>query len=212
MREKLVQMKRITTTATGLVALVAMLALGMVSAGSASAHEFLYTGPLPVLLLILSDNKQVFEVVPAGLAISCPHFRGHILFSGSTMHGTTAKVTGEYPGKCEVTGGSKATISPVEYELSAEGTISVLNTITITAGSPALCSLLVEPATNKNLSTLLFLKDPAAPTLALLVHVAVGGIHSVGTNGTCATGGQHTNGTYFGLVLVWVDGGTIQWD
>jgi len=208
-------MRRTTTTAMGLLSLV--LVLGVFSAGSASAHEFLLTGPLPALVLVLSDNTQIFEVVAGTFQIKCPHFIGHgILSNGSLMTGTTGKISGEYPGKCEVTGGSKATISPVEYELNANGSVSVINkTITIAAGSPANCSVLVHPdARNQNLTTLLFLKDPAAPTSALLVHVAVSGIHSLSTGGVCATGGitLHTEGTYTGLLLVRIDGGTIQWD
>ncbi len=205
-------MRRVTTTAMGLVALVAVLLLGVFFAGSASAHLFLYTGPLPTLLLLLSDSAQIFSFVPEGLQISCPHFLGHILFSGGTMWGLTTKVTGDYPGKCTMTGGSKLTFSPVEYELNADGTISILKTITITAGSPASCSFLIEPtAANQNLSSLLFLKDPLNSS-ALLAHVAVGGIHSKGTNGLCAEGGEHTNTTYFGLILVRVDGGNVTWE
>ena len=129
------------------------------------------------------------------------------------MWGLTAKVTGEYPGKCKGFIGAKATVSPVEYEINADGTISVLKTITITIGSPWICSLLVDPvAANQNLSGLLFLEDPLAPSLALLVHAAVGGIHSLGTNGECAEAGEHPAGTYFGLILVWAHGGTVSWE
>jgi len=207
-------MRRTTTTAVGLVALVVMLVLGVFSAGSASAHLFLYTGPLPSLLLILSEGPQIFNVTPEGFQINCPHFLGHIQVSNGVMWGLTAKVTGDYPGKCTVTGGSKGTISPVEYEISADGTISILKTITITAGSPANCSLLVEPtAENQNLSSLLFLKDPLNSG-AILGHAAVGGIHSKGTNGLCSEteGNNHTKGSYFGLFLVWVHGGTVAWE
>jgi hypothetical protein len=204
-------MKRATTTAMGLAALVAMLALGAFSAGSASAHEFLWTGPLPGLLLVLSTNTQVFEVVPGLFQVKCKHFIGHgILSNGSSMAIKTSKITGHY-FECEVTGGSKAEISEVEYELNAEGTVGVIGKpIVISALGAAKCSVKVNNgAPNNKLSSLTFLNLSSD----LLVHVNVSKITSLGSGGVCGTAGvEQTEGTYVGLLLSLVDSGTLQWD
>jgi hypothetical protein len=66
-------MKRITTTAMGLAALVAMMVLGVFSAGVAQAHTFLWTGALNSLLLILADGPQLFFAEEGGGAVECKH-------------------------------------------------------------------------------------------------------------------------------------------
>ncbi len=203
-------MKRTTTTAMSLVGLGLMLVLGVFS-GSASASEFLYTGPLPGLILVLNDNVQIFKPAPGTFQVECRHFAGHGILSATRMSEAEQIVTGSY-SKCEITGGSKATITPVEYLIGANGTVSVLNTIVITAGSPGNCSIKVNPgASNSNLSKILFLNNPGGD---LLLHVEVTGIHSTASNGLCGeTGVEKTEGSYFGLLLVWADkGGTIKWD
>lgn len=203
-------MKRTTKAVTGLVALTAILVLGVFSAGSASAHEFLWTGPLPGLLLILSDNTQVFHVT-SEFAINCKHFGGHgILSNGSSMSIATGKITGKYSSCKTMPGEATATISPVEYELSASGTVGVIGQPIVITIASLNCSVKVSNGgPNGSLSQLLYLNQ----TSDLLVHAEVSGIHSIGSGSSCGPAGkEQTEGSYFGLLLVWVDGGTIRWD
>ncbi len=204
-------MKRATTSAVGLAALVVMLVLGVFSAGSASAHQFSWTGPLPALILVLNDNNQIFITEPGGFQVTCRHFKAHgIIPKGSTMTVGAVRITGTY-SKCEATGGISVTVSPVEYEISAEGFVNVVGSpIVLTAGGVAKCSIKVSPGGgNNDLLKLLFLNQKED----LLVHVEVGGIHSIPSGLPCGTAGvESTEGTYTGLLLVQVDGGTIKWE
>ncbi|HEX5853886.1 MAG TPA: hypothetical protein VFY36_12440 [Solirubrobacteraceae bacterium] len=206
-------MRRATTTAMGLVALVVMLVLGVFSAGSASAQLFLYTGPLPALILVLNDNNQIFTVEPASeiaFQITCRHFRGHGTTPIATMKAASVIIIGTY-SKCEATGGIPATVTPAEYEIGADGSVSVLKSIVITVAGAAKCSVKVNSGgPNDHLLLLLFLNNPSGDILA---HVEVSGIRSLSSGGVCGGAGvEKTEGTYFGLLLVWAHGGSIKWD
>lgn len=209
-------MKR-AMTAMGLGTLAVMAVLGVFSVGSASAQTlflFLWTGPLPGLLLFLNDNLQIFHPIGgASFEVFCEHFGGHgILSNGSAMWQSTGKITGKY-SKCKATGGFTANISEVEYELNAQGSVAILKPIEISVLSLG-CSIKVESSAegqNTHLLELLFLNLPTD----LLVHVAVSGIHATFSNekacGITGLGLLHSDGTYTGLLLAWVDGGTLQW-
>jgi hypothetical protein len=202
-------MKRIST-ATGLLTLVAMAVLGVFSVGSASAHSFLWTGPLPGLVLVLSDNPQVFTVEPKGLAVTCKHFGGEgIASNGKGMSVKVITVTGKY-SKCEATGGFVAQVSDAEYELSAEESVAVSGKpIVITF--PALgCSLKINNgAPNNNLSKIRFLNEGSN----ILAHVEIAGITSLASGEPCGPAGvEKPNGEYTGLLRASLDGGTIKWD
>jgi len=214
-------MRRVTTTAMGLLALTLMLVLGVFSAGSASASNqtlylFLFSGPLPGLVLFLSTGNQVFHPeAGAEFAVTCEHFGGHgtITTAAGAMWGTTQKVTGKY-SKCKATGGFTANISEVEYEIDAQGSLKILKDISINI--PTInCTLTVKAATNPHLLLLLFLLDPIGTTLhGLLIHAEVHGIHATASSlAQCQTGSLlPTTGTYEGLILAFVDGGNLLWD
>ncbi|HEX5852062.1 MAG TPA: hypothetical protein VFY36_03105 [Solirubrobacteraceae bacterium] len=204
-------MKR-TTTATGLLALAAMLVLG-VFAGSASAGGgpnsfFLWTGPLPGLVLVLSDNEQIFTSEPGGPPIECEHFGGHAFASnGKAMTTKEVTLTGVYT-KCFAANLFPATVSPVAFLLNADGSITILNPIVITV--PELgCSLkLANNTANTNLRLLLFLNRKED----LLVHSDVRNLTSLSSGDPCgAAGVEHPEGTYAGLLLAFVHGGILQW-
>jgi hypothetical protein len=198
---------------TGPAALVATLALGLgaVPAAPASAHEFLSIGgPLPVLVLVLSDNTQVYVFSPLS-AIECKHFVGH--GEGPTppaMAGMLQVITGTYSGCKVVASGAAATITPVEYEARAEGTVTIVQPIVITIPA-ANCSVKVDGGggANKRLSQLLFLNRPGGD---VLVHAEVESIKSLSSGGACGTAGlENRNGTYLGLFLARGDGAAIDW-
>jgi hypothetical protein len=201
-------MKR-TTTATGLLTLLAMLVLGAFSVGAASAHDFSWTGPLPGLVLVLSDNPQVFEAA-AGLTVTCQHFGAHGLASnGNLMTIKTIKVTGQY-SSCKATGGLGATVTTAEFEISAEESVAVVGKPIVITILAAGCSLKINNGPpNNNLSKILYLNQPGGD---LLAHVEIGKITSLGSAEPCGVAGvEKTEGTYRGLLLAKIDGGTLRW-
>jgi hypothetical protein len=205
-------MKRITTTAMGLAALVAMLVLGVFSAGVAQAHTFLWQGAAPSLLLILGDGPQKFQAVPGGPTVECKHVHLDGTVSAESQLAVTVK--GTYTG-CEVAF-QAATISEVEYSISADETVSVINkTIEISTSGLVNCTIKVlATANNQSLKTIRYLVDPSSSSLRLLAHAEVENIHSdiEGGGGACGSVGLHTEGSYRGLLLAWAHApGTLKW-
>ncbi len=196
---------------TGASTLGAILVLGVCFAGGAQAHTFLWTGALPSLLLALSEGTQFFEAIPGGGAVTCKHARFHgVLTSESTA---MQRVVGTYTG-CEAFG-NKATVTPAEYELSAEESVSVINK-TISIEVPvAACKILIAPvAANQGLKAIKYLLDPNSNDTRLLLDVNVAKIASTieGGGGACGAVGGHTEGIYTGRLLVWADAaGTLKW-
>jgi hypothetical protein len=204
-------MRRIISAA---LSLGAILALGVVFAGGAQAHTFLWTGATPALLLILADGPQKFQPFPGGTVVSCKHARFHGTITLKEAASQTA--AGTYTG-CEAFG-VKVTVSPAEYQFNANGTVSVINK-TITIEAAAKCKIEVKPAGNENLHQITYLVDPNSSETRLLAHVNVLGITSFVTNlgggeVLCGAAGEHKEtGTYTGLVLAWVDAaGALKWD
>jgi hypothetical protein len=200
-------MRRIISAA---LSLGAILALSVVFAGGAQAHTFLATGALPALLLILSDGPQTFTAIPNGASVVCRHARFHGKVEKEAQ--LTQIVVGEY-SKCEAFG-FPASVSPAEYELSADETVSVINKNIVIKVAAAGCEIEIGPSNNKGLGKIRYLVDPQAST-RLLAHVEVQNIHSTIKGGggiTCGAEGAHTEGRYLGLVLAWLDsGGTLSW-
>jgi hypothetical protein len=208
-------MKR-SITATGLLSLVAMILVGAFSTGSALAgggpnSYFLWSGPLPGLLLVLATNAQVFKATEA-LEVVCKHFQAHgLLSNGKAMTTKETIIVGTYTG-CEAPAiPAPATVTTAEFLVSADGSVGVVNKpIVITV--PAIgCSIkITNGSPNNNLRLLLYLNQTI---LDVLAHVEVGKITSIGSNGLCGEAGvEKTTGIYRGLFLVSVDGGRIQWD
>jgi hypothetical protein len=201
-------MRRITKAA---MALGAILALGVVFAGGAQAHTFLWTGTTPALLLILADGVQTFTAEPGGGQVQCKHAR----FDGKVQKEAqeTQTVVGTYTG-CTAFG-LAAKVSTAEYELNANETVSVINKTIVIEVPTAACKIEIEPnARNKNLSKIRYLVDPNSGGTRLLAHAEVEKIHSiiVGGGTTCGQEGLHTEGVYRGLLLAWVDAaGTLSW-
>ncbi len=203
-------MKRIATSVTTLVSLVALLVLGVFSAEPSQAHTFLWTGALPGLFLALSDNSQLFFTEEGGAGLICKHARFHGVVTKERS--LTQTVVGGY-SKCEAFG-HPLTITPVEYELNADETVSIVNK-TVQLSIPSIpCVIDIEPsAGNQALSRIRYLIDPQDST-RLLLHAEVAKIHSIilGGGGLCGPVGLHADGLYRGLLLAWVHGsGTLSW-
>ena len=199
-----------TSTTTGLLTLVAMIVLGALSAGSASASTFLWTGPLPGLVLILSDNTQVFTTEPGGLKVECKHFGAHgIASNGISMAAKTIKLVGTY-SKCTAAGlGAK--ITTAEYVLNSDESVAVVGSPIVITVPEAGCSIKVNSgAPNNKLKSIRFLNQPNG---TILGHVEVTNITSLGSNGACGTPGEEKKeGSYTGLLSATLHGGTLKWD
>jgi hypothetical protein len=199
-------------TATGLLTLLAMIVVGVFSTGSALAvPQFLWTGPLPALVLVLSDNPQVFTAAP-GLEIVCQHFGGHgIASNGKAMSTKEITINGVYSRCTAPAAAAPVVVTPASFLLGADGSVGIKNTIVITVGSPVGCSLKINPEEGNNtLKTIRYLNNPSGD---LLAHVEVEKIVSLGSNGACGLPSEEkATGTYRGLLLVSVDGGSLRWD
>ncbi len=199
-------MKRTSTTVTGLAALVAVLVIGMCSAGAAQAHTFLWTGALPSLFLALADGPQLFIPVPGGPGVICKHLRFHGTILAESQLTQTA--IGEY-SKCEAIG-KPVTVTPAEYVFSADETIAITGkSILITV--PGVCTFHFGPIITNRIR---YLVDPNSGGTRLLTHVEAENLHVVilGGGGVCGPEGLHTEGTYRGLLLEWAHGsGTLSW-
>ena len=121
----------------------------------------------------------------------------------------TQKLVGEYTG-CTAFG-SSATVSPAEYELSADETVSIINKTIVITVKVAGCSIEVKP--QNNLKGIRYLIDPNSGNTRLLAHAEVEKIVSttIGGGTTCGGEGEHTAGLYRGLLLALVDGGALSW-
>jgi hypothetical protein len=209
-------MKR-SITATGLLSLVAMMLVGVFSTGSALAgggpnSTFSWTGPLPGLILALSVNSQVFEAA-AGTDIVCAHFRGHgIASNGKAMTTKEVTIRGVYTSCLAVKGSFGASVTPAEYLIGADGSVGVITTPIVVTIPGLNCSLKINNgAPNNNLRLLLYLNQATD----ILAHIEAKNITSLvfGGGGVCGEEGQEkTEGTYRGLLLVSVDGGTLHWN
>jgi hypothetical protein len=203
-------MKRIIT-ATGLSALAAMLVLGAFAGSAFAVPQFLWTGPLPGLVLVKSDNPQVFQAAP-GLTVVCQKFSAHGRASNGTAM-TTKEITikGTYT-ECKTTEpiAVAAEVSPAEYLLNAAGSITVKNEIVVTIPLAG-CNIKIKAvAANENLKTIVFLNNANGTILA---HAEVTKIASEGSGGACGeVGVENKEGIYRGLLLASLDGGTIKWD
>ncbi|HEX5853883.1 MAG TPA: hypothetical protein VFY36_12425 [Solirubrobacteraceae bacterium] len=203
-------MKR-TTTATGLLTFVVMIVVGAFSAGSASAvPQFLWTGPLPALVLVLNDNTQLFEFEPGGTGIECEHFKGHAIASnGKAMTTKEITVTGLYT-KCFFGEIFPMTVTPAEFLLNADGSVSVVGKPIVLTIPELGCSIKINSGPpNNNLRLILYL-NLAQDVLA---HVEIEKIASLGSGGLCGDASvEKTELHYTGLWLISVHGGTIRWE
>ncbi len=207
-------MKR-TITATGSLALLVLFALGAFYAESAPAGGgpnslFLWTGPLPGLVLVLSDNPQVFHFNDP-FTFTCQHFAAHgVISNGKAMTGKEVTLAGQYTS-CEDTNMAQPVIvSPVEFLLNADGSLAIVNK-PIVLTLPALgCSVKINNGgPNSNIRLILYLNRPKD----VLAHVEIKGIVALASVGLCGeVAGENAEILYRGLWLISVDGGTIQWD
>jgi ABC-type transport system substrate-binding protein len=188
-------MKRMRNIKTWGIVLAAVFAFSAVSVANASASTFKSssTGTLKGA----QTSNQVFNT---GFGtVSC---------TTATSSGTvTSTVTAEqevgvkYSG-CTAFGFIGAEISEAKYLFNANGTVKVLNTITIKVPGAG-CSVTVSP--QGPLSSITYTNKSGK----IEESTKVSGIKSKGSGGLC--GGENSNGTYTGSNLIELVGGTTEW-
>lgn len=121
--------------------------------------------------------------------------------SAAALVTTVQEATVNYE-KCTAFGIAEAKISPVLYDIHANGEVDLLNTVTITA---PLCEVKVFP--KNKLKEVLFRSLHGA--ISITAHV--NGIESEGKGFAC-TYAKESKGTDVGVIDVWLtNGGTLLW-
>jgi hypothetical protein len=186
-------MRRIMMFGLASVAAFAMVAVTAVSV-SATGHEFVAskTGKTKSK----ASGAQVFKTGGGTLECAAASGTGEIKELKSTIHKETVTYS-----ECVAFGGS-VTITAAHYEFSANGSVRLEKTVTITpAGSG--CEIVVEPQTLEKVTySNTSGKITAEPSLVK--------IHSIGTGGLC--GAESTTGSFSGSTVGEVEGGTIKWE
>ncbi|MHB1809408.1 MAG: hypothetical protein ACYCU0_08930 [Solirubrobacteraceae bacterium] len=177
------------------VALAVIAALGSATAAAASAHSFKAskTGELKAK----QTEWQIFQT--SGGTIECETLNGTGTVSSLTSE--TQKATVEF-GYCAAFS-IPATISPVEFEFNANGTVSILKKVTITASG--YCKITI-PA-QSGLSSVKYI-DLSGGKIEL--EPTVKGITSTGSGVACEYGTEH-QGDYGGNSIAELVGGTLEW-
>lgn len=177
-------------------ALVAALAFCLVGVASASAHEFVASKKGKTKAN--GTNTQVFTT-PTG-AVECTTLTatGTVKKTKSKTEASTVKYSG-----CKAFG-LAATVSTAKYVFSAEGSVKISNTITVSVPAGK-CSVKVGPAGNSKLKTISYVNKSGK----VEVQANVKGITFTTTGGLCGSGGK--TATYKGNALNELTGGTIEW-
>jgi hypothetical protein len=181
------------------LALVAVCAIGVTTAASAGASTFLLLGATTAKLTAKALATQKF-VTHAG-TVECTT----LTTSGeaTVKHALVLRATVTYTG-CKAFG-LAATVSPAEYEFSADGTVTVLKAITIKA-----TECLVTVQGGQTVGPVKYLNNKPNPG-EIEIEPSVTNIMSSGTGAACAYA-LESIGTYTGNSLVAALGGaTIEW-
>jgi hypothetical protein len=171
--------------------LLTALLVGAVSAESASAHEFVASKQ--------GTTKDHGIGTQTFLGVECTSET-----SKGKVHAGSSKTIVEkvkYSG-CPTFGLNGEPISEVEYEVSAEGSLSILNTVTVERLG---CTITVEPAKNKGLKSVTYADESGR----LRLDAAVKGITYTSSGGMCGSSGE--NGEYSGTSEIELVGGTLEW-
>jgi hypothetical protein len=193
----------------GLV-LVAVCAFSALAVSSASAAPTFLAHPPGGLLLasVTAGSKQVLKT--AGGNIECTTLK--LLPPGDTAPATLQAlrilVVIDYE-KCTAFG-LAAVVHPVHYLIDANGLVTLVNTVLVTAPS---CTVTVPAEKNQSLNSVLFHNNPANRGILLLAHVS--GVTSVGVGAAC-TYAEESNGIATGTIHITYDSsspiGVIRWD
>jgi hypothetical protein len=181
----------------GLVLVTVLVLSAIAVSGASAAPEFLSSvngGKLTAKSL----TTQTFVTKAGNVECTVVNLTGGTAASLST----TQEATIQYE-KCKAFG-INATVTPALYDFHADGSVALLNNITITTLT---CVVHVPAAGNGNLNTVKYDNTPTnillLPNVKLITYTALTGCPFVGT----AEDGTYTGNSEVGLA----GGGTISW-
>ncbi len=168
--------------------------LSMAMAAGASAQKFhaSKTGNLKGFAL----NTQVFNTGSGNVECTAAASSGTV----TTLETLTQAINVKYSG-CKAFGFINTDISEAHYVFSADGSVAVTNTITITPLGAG-CTVTVGPQTLKEVK----FKNSGSK---ITEETNVKNIVSTSSGGLC--GSSSTTGTYTGNNDIELEGGTISW-
>jgi hypothetical protein len=179
------------------LALVAVFAMSAVSVAVAASHEFVASKEGTVKDKQLTSQKFKTN----GGVYECEKETSEGKVKAGSQQTSIEKL--KYS---ECTGfGVAATVSEAELELSAEGSASVLNKITIAVPTYG-CKLTIEPSKNSGLPTVSYTNLAGGK---LEVKLYVKHITYKSSGGSCGSSGE--NGEYAGSSEVELPEGTLEW-
>lgn len=181
------------------LAILAVLALGVVGVASASAHEFI-AKPVKGKVEGVQKGSHVFNLNAGKVACTKVTSTGEVMAEISKVTKENIKYSG-----C-LAFGFEAKVSEVKFEFNADGTVKLENTITIEVVEAG-CHVTIPPAGNEKLSTISYANKG---TTELEVSAAAEGIHYEASGGPCGAKSKETNGEYNGKSVVKVKEGSIQ--
>jgi hypothetical protein len=190
-------MKRITISG---LAILAVLALGVVGVASASAHEFI-SKPVKGKVEGVQKGSHVFTLNAGKVSCSKVSATGEVMAEISKVTRETLKYSSCFAF------GFEAKVSDVKFEFNAEGTAKLENTVTVEVPEAG-CHVTLSTTGNEKLSTITYANKG---TKELEVTAAAKNIHYEASGGPCgAEEAKETNGEYSGKSVVKVKEGSIQ--
>ena len=171
-----------------------VLALGIVTASSASASTFLSHPPGLLLAAVL--GAQLFGTL--NNSIECD---GASLLNSKTtqLQFLNLLVTVQWEN-CKVVNYVSGGFEPVTYLISADGLVSQVNSASFFGAR--LCTVTFPSSKNQNLEKALYINETNGELLLLLL------LKGLTAEGCLSSGGK---GTLLGRWTVRVDGGTLSW-
>jgi hypothetical protein len=183
--------------------LVAMLAVNV--SGAMAAHTFLATTLGTVKGKNL--NTQVFKSTAVNFECKSVKSTGQLV----AMSAKTQIVHTTY-SRCS-TAGMAVAVTEAEFQLNAEGSVSLLNNVVVTINTGG-CSLKLAAASNSSLKTVKYAATGKHLRVATeLIGISYQSSGPEGTESLCGKGSvKASNGSYLGEVEYELEnGGTLAW-
>jgi hypothetical protein len=191
---------------TALSAAMMICALSGVAVASASAHEF-HASKEGALKGNLSGGEQVFSS-STGAYYQCEQaaIAGKVKAGYFTKFNPTISYTKCYGN------GYKTTVTPMEFELNANGTVKLLNTVTFET-KVLECKTTFVPSKNENLSEMVYVSNHEGTLTLRSRYFMKGTSYSLtGEKSTqCGGYGEEHSFTTGEFLLVSLEGGTLSW-
>lgn len=178
--------------------LVAVLVLAVVSAASASAHEFIASKSGTT-----KDTGGTQTFTTSSGAVQCKEETSEGSVTTGSSKTTVEKV--KYTG-CTGPLGSTAEVSEGEDEFSAEGWVTLLKAQTVKIKSILGSCTVITPA-QKERKSVTYTNNAGK----LKVKAEVKELEWESSGGVCGSKGKHTGAEYSGEAEVELPGGTLEW-